>query len=145
MIDVTVKVPEDRVAEFYTMYGQWLSGALSPAPEPTVEDAEVSEWSSGDVELAQELWNKFNDRAKALFTTLLENPGQRFTGQELAERLNIPNGSNGVAGVLAWPGRYCKQYGRTICWHVDWSDDAYVAVYWLEGVLADLFRKASGV
>ena len=31
MIDVTVKVPEDRVAGFYTWFGRWL---VNPRPRP---------------------------------------------------------------------------------------------------------------
>ncbi len=34
MIDVTVKIPEDRVPEFYQMYGAWLNGH-TPAPSPS--------------------------------------------------------------------------------------------------------------
>ena len=42
MIDVTVKVPEDRVGEFYSMFGTWLTGSLSVATAldiATVEDS----------------------------------------------------------------------------------------------------------
>src|SRR3954452_3276160 len=99
MIDVTVKVPEDRVPEFYVMYGRWLSGEVLPEPEEHAEVG-VSAWSNEDGELAHQLWAKFNERARALFTTLLRADGRRFTGQELADLLDIPNG---VAGVLAWP------------------------------------------
>jgi hypothetical protein len=121
-----------------------LSGeGLTPDLEPESQPAGVTAWSRDDEELAKQLWAKFNDRARALFSTLLQEPGRQFTGQELAGMLDIPNGSSGVAGVLAWPGRYCKQVGRSICWHVGWTQDDYLAVYWMEGVLADLFRKAS--
>ncbi len=79
---------------------------------------------------------------ESLFSVLLDNPHKEFSGQELADLVDIPNGANGVAGVLAWPGRYCRQAHRNICWSVGNNHDGSLAVYWMDGVLADLFGKA---
>lgn len=134
MIDVTVKIPEDRVGEFYELVGRWLSGEQTGGTEASV----AANWTNSeeDVAFARAIWGKFSPRAKALFTLLMAHPGQRITGEEIAKTLDIPNGMYGVAGVLAWPGRHSAAVGRVlpICWES--------GSYWLEQDVADLFRKA---
>lgn len=110
MIDVTVKVPDDRVAEFYLMFGQWLAAESGSVG---LEDAaDHAAWARSDEDLAATVWGKLSDRAKQLFSMLIDNPGRKFSGDELAEMLAIPNGKHGVAGVLAWLGRHCLKVGR---------------------------------
>jgi len=41
-------------------------------------------------------------------------PEKKFSGEDLAEALDIPNGKYGTAGVLAWPGRYSFAVGRIL-------------------------------
>src|SRR5690349_9669330 len=107
-VDLTVPVPADRVAEFYTWFGSWLSRPPGAPGREIMEESATSEqvpWSKDhDVELAREVWSKFSPTAKSLFTTLMNEPGSKFSGDELAEMLGIANGKHGVAGVLAWPG-----------------------------------------
>ena len=145
MIDVTVKVPEDRVPEFYVMYGQWLNGA--PAAEAALvgRNAQTPDsrpaWTEADGDVAREVWNKLSSAAKRLFSTLIDNPETPFSGEELAEILGLPNGKHGVAGVLAWPGRHCAGVNRR--WFWDWDyPDGEVAVYWLSRGNAALFEEA---
>ena len=71
MIDVTVKVPEDRVGEFYSMFGTWLTGSLPVVTVPdtaTIEDSreDLPPWSSSDDELAAVVWGKLSDPARRL-------------------------------------------------------------------------------
>ncbi len=47
-----------------------------------------------------------------MFALLMDNPDQEYTGDQIAQAVNIPNGARGVAGVLAWPGRYAAAIGR---------------------------------
>jgi hypothetical protein len=142
LIDVTVKVPEDRVADFYSMYGRWLAGPDSPTAEPESEsDAEHLAWTSSDGELAKAVWAKLSQPAQALFSTLMAKPGHEFSGDELAEMLGIPNGKRGVAGVLAWPGRYCLAIDRKYPWLWRHAADGS-ALYWVTDEVADLFRQA---
>lgn len=137
MIDVTVKVPEDRVAEFYSMYGNWLA-------EPGISDGpqdELSDWKASDTAAAKAVWSKFSDTAKGLFTTLMDSPGSKFSGDELAAQLGIPNGKHGVAGVLAWPGRYCFAEGRNWLWQWDYPVGGN-ARYWMSPEVSSLFSQA---
>src|SRR4051794_25161425 len=97
MMDVTVKVPTDRVPGFYSMFGAWLSGSTATASAAeevsaaTGNDA-YEEWGAADVDLAASVWAKFSPTAKGLFSTLIDSPERRFSGDELSEMLGIPNG-----------------------------------------------------
>src|SRR5690242_12826598 len=96
MIDITVQVPEDRHAEFHAMYAAWLD-----APQSSVQSGAVGDqrntaphnislsgsdndrrepWSAADATLAANLWDKFSDQAKALFSKLIDEPDRQFTG-----------------------------------------------------------------
>jgi hypothetical protein len=143
MLDITVKVPEERVAEFYAMYGHWLASPAGGAPGPPVAEADRKDWAKDDVELATKVWKKFSPRAQAMFSTLIDNPNTEYDGDELAEMHNIPNGNRGVAGVLAWPSRHCFAVGRNWCWTWHYPDGENVK-YSMDDVLADLFKKARG-
>ncbi|WP_018787619.1 DUF6416 domain-containing protein [Micromonospora sp. CNB394] len=142
MLDITVKVPPERVADFYSMYGRWLAGAdAASAGQVSGVKPEPTDWTQADVDLARTVWGRFSDNAKALFSTLIDQPGREFDGDDLAESLNIPNGRHGVAGVLAWPSRHCAAAGRNYCWL--WSSrEGGPVVYWMTDELAGLFRQA---
>ncbi len=159
MMDVTVKVPEDRLVEFYAMHAAWLSApprdsvlpdavdsVRNAQPHPVSPAAESvggrKPWLDTDVALAIRLWEKFSDPAKALFSTLIDKPDCRFNGEELAELLNIPNGHSGVAGVLAWPEKYCKQENRELLWKWAYPVEGEPVVYWMTPEVAALFREA---
>jgi hypothetical protein len=142
IIDVTVKVPEERLADFYSMYGSWLEAPGSTsATTDDADDAEPVEWTSTDVDLAKTVWDKFSETAKALFSNLIDAPGREFDGDELAQLANVQKGRHGIAGVLAWPSRHCFAAGRSYCWR--WTyPDGETAAYWMPDELADLFRQA---
>jgi Family of unknown function (DUF6416) len=144
MIDVTVKVPEDRVADFYSMYGTWLNAPplLPPPSAGTVDDAgRFRSWSDSDTELAAAVWDKFSDTAKRMFSTLIDEPGRRFSGEELSVILGLPKGKHAVAGLLGWPRRFCSDVSRALPW--SWSyPDGELAVYWFTPENAALFREA---
>lgn len=140
MQEIKVLVPEDRVPDFYKWFGSWLDddghqgvvGTQSPGTE-RLHWAATSE----ETELAAELWAKLSSKARALFGHLIDRPGVKFNGEELAAALEIPNGRYGIAGVLAWPGRYCLKMGRWL--PVSWSEDE--GVYWMEPKIAQMFAE----
>lgn len=141
MQEIKVLVDEARVAEFYEMFGRWLAGR--PA-EDLPETKPQLPWGStdDDLALAQVVWEKLSDRAKALFGVLMDAPETKVSGEKLADDLEIPNGKYGVAGVLAWPGRHCLAVGRQL--PVKYADGAVgeSANYWMTQEVAALFRKA---
>ncbi len=142
MIDVTVKIPEERVGDFYEMVGRWLSGE-HVEDKVTDTPAEPRNWtnSNDDLVLARLVWEKFSPRAKAVFSLLMDHPGHRVSGRDLAARLNSPHGTSGVAGVLAWPARHCAAVNRVGPWQWEYTAEDDSAYYWIEPKVADLFKK----
>lgn len=144
MIDMTVKVPEDRVADFYQMYGAWLSddtAVETPSRNASAPDPVRESWSEVDSDLAAEVWGKLTATAKGLFSILIDHPESRYSGDDLAAMLGISNGKHGVAGLLGWPGRYCHAVNREWLWSFDYPDGELVE-YWMTPANAALFRQA---
>ena len=122
---ITVAVPEDRVPEFYVWFAHFLAsehgggppwggrgrGGRGFGPPPR---REVAPWTAQDAEQAAWLYRKLAPPARELLDLLVEEPGKRFSGNEIAAALSIENGAHGVAGILAWPGRYCRKLGREL-------------------------------
>ena len=125
------------------MYGRWLASPADEGFDEPDSSAEPgsAEWGPDDLELAATVWAKFTPRAKAVFSTLIDEPGERYYGEELARLHHIPNGAHGIAGVLAWPSRHCVAAGRKWCWKWD-NPERGGAVYWMDDTLARLFRQA---
>jgi Family of unknown function (DUF6416) len=142
MIDVTVKIPEERVGDFYELVGRWLSEE-SVADEVTDTSAGPKSWtnSNDDLVLARSVWEKFSARAKAVFSLLMDQPGDKVSSKYLASTLDIPNGTSGVAGVLAWPARHCAAVNRVGPWRWESRPEEDTTYYWIEPKVADLFKK----
>jgi len=142
MLDITVTVPDERVPEFYEFFGRWLGGKLTAVGEgvTTPSDLPPEPWRIGDEELAQEVWIRLSERAQGLVSLLADNADERFSGEELAERLNIPHGRFGVAGTLAWPGRHSYAVGREL--PIRWREFDDGSEYWMTEQVAALFRGA---
>jgi len=154
MPDVTVPVPDDRTAEFYQFFGLWLAGSLSLNQRPVVApdtSAEVPPVKYHDLPLwgtteedfndAEVLWMKYSPNARKMFSLLIDNAGKQFTGDQIADAVGIPNGAHGVAGVLAWPGRYGYAMGRRL--PSDWREDqaAEESYYWMPAERAEMFKS----
>lgn len=157
MGDITVPVPDERTAEFYQFFGLWLAGALN-VPGSTsgghrdlaegvvtsLSQAELEPWgdTEQDLEDAVTLWRKYSKNARAMFGLLMDNPDKEFTGAQIAEAVNIPNGAYGVAGVLAWPGRHGWRVGRKL--PTEWRDDpeSSQSYYRMPAQTAELFKAA---
>src|SRR4051812_18638732 len=124
MVNAPVMVPEERLADFYAMYAAWLEGSIrvaggylevSQRPSEVsgpVSSSDLPHWTAADGELARQVWSKLSQPAKRLVSILVDSPTEPVGGDELAERAGIPNGKQGVAGALGWPGRYCYAVGR---------------------------------
>jgi Family of unknown function (DUF6416) len=145
LVDVTVKVPEELVGELYAAVARLLARDQPRMALQLVESADSSPkaWSDtdDDVPLAHEVWGKFSQNAKALFSRLMDNPGQIISGEDLAAEVGIPNGKYGIAGVLAWPGRHCAAVNRIPLWSWEYGPAGGSADYWVEKDVADLFKR----
>jgi hypothetical protein len=151
MADITVPVPDDRIAEFYQFFGLWLAGSLilpsggyHDSPVASGPQPQLKPWGDSyeDYADAEALWKKFSARARAMFGLLIDNPGKEFTGEQIAEACDIPNGRNGVAGVLAWPGRHGWAISRGL--PTEWREDqdAQQSYYWIPADRAEVFKAA---
>jgi hypothetical protein len=120
---ITVSVPEKRVPEFYAWFAEFLTaepGTASPSERGRHGHrgrrlrSEASPWSADDGDQAAWLYHKLAPQARELFDLLLDAPGERFAGEAIARRLSLEKGSHGVAGILAWPGRYSRHLNRVL-------------------------------
>ena len=120
---ITVSVPEERVPEFYAWFAEFLTaepGTASPGERGRYGHrgrrlrSEARAWSADDADQAAWLYRKLAPPARELFDLLLDAPGERFGGETIAKRLGLEKGAHGVAGILAWPGRYSRHLDRVL-------------------------------
>lgn len=149
-INLTVAVPTQRLADFHFAHARWLEqpdlgedDALPGGPGAPADDV-MTEWGSGtgDEAAAKLLWEKLSPTAQAILEILMAEPGREYSGDQLAERLGIKNGKYGVAGTLAWPGRYSYAMQRKHPVRYREASDGH-ARYHVEPAAAELFRAAA--
>lgn len=154
---ITVAVPQERVPEFYVWFAGFLAGEPGAPPwggrrrggrgmGPGMRHGgfgEPAAWSADDAEQAAWLYGKLAPPAQALFDLLIDAPGERMSGNALAARLGLEKGAHGVAGILAWPGRYSRKLGRELPLATDGRDDGGTD-YFMEPAIAELFAAARG-
>jgi hypothetical protein len=148
---VTVAVPEERVPDFYAWFAAFLA-AEPGTPPPTPghrrrgprglhHQGEASAWSADDADQAAWLYRRLAPPARELFDLLLDAPGERFGGEQIAQRLGLDKGAHGVAGILAWPGRYSRHLDRTLPIATEGRPDGGTD-YYMEQEVAALFNAA---
>ena len=146
---VTVAVPEERVPEFYAWFATFLASEPG-APPPFAgrgrrgrrgirrhDDARA--WSAQDAEQAAWLYRKLAPPARQLFDLLVDSAGARIGGEQLARELALEKGSHGVAGVLAWPGRYSRHLNRELPIATEGRPDGGTD-YYMDPDVAALFK-----
>jgi Family of unknown function (DUF6416) len=154
---ITVEVPEERVAEFYSWFAEFLSapsGGLGPPRRLRGGPgrhrgfsgthgfgSEPQPWTADDVDQARWLYRKLSDPARQLFDLLIQKPGARFSGNEIASQLKLEKGAHGVAGVLAWPGRWCRKLGREFPIDTDGREDGGTD-FFIDDETAAVFEQA---
>jgi hypothetical protein len=120
---ITVAVPEERVPEFYAWFADFLTAEPGTAPSSERgrrghrghrHRADASAWSAADADQAAWLYRRLAPPARRLFDLLLDAPGERFGGEMIARELGLEKGAHGVAGILAWPGRYSRHLDRVL-------------------------------
>ena len=103
--------------------------------------AEARAWSAEDADQAAWLYGRLAPPARELFDLLIDAPGERFGGENIAKRLKLDKGAHGVAGILAWPGRYSRHLGRVLPVATEGRTDGGTD-YYMDPDLAALFAKA---
>jgi hypothetical protein len=148
---VTVAVPEDRVPEFYSWFAAFLAAEPgTPPPDPRRgrrgprgmrHHTEARAWSADDADQAAWLYGRLAPPARELFDLLIDSPGERFGGESIARRLKLDKGAHGVAGILAWPGRYSRHLGRALPIATEGRADGGTD-YYMEPDIAAVFATA---
>jgi hypothetical protein len=152
---VTVAVPEERVPEFYLWFAHFLASPAGSQPGPgggawsrrggpggfgrRGPGGDGDPWTPEDAETAAWLRGRLAGPAGELFDLLAREPGRRWPGNALAEELGLQKGAHGVAGILAWPGRYCRKLGKALPIATARRDDGGTD-YWMDEATAALFR-----
>jgi hypothetical protein len=149
--EVKVSVPEERVPEFYSWFAAFLSaepGTPPPfgrhgrrGPPGSRHHGPAQAWSADDADQAAWLYGRLAPPARQLLDLLIDAPGERFAGEELAKRLELQKGAHGVAGILAWPGRYSRRLDRTLPITTEGRPDGGTD-YYMDPELASLFAAA---
>jgi hypothetical protein len=148
---VTVAVPEERLAEFYAWFAAFLA-ADPGTPPPSLGQGrrgprglrghgEIRAWSADDADQAGWLYRKLAPPARALFDLLVDARGEPIGGEQIAQRLGLDKGAHGVAGILAWPGRYSRHLGRVLPIATEGRADGGTN-YYMEADVANLFASA---
>jgi hypothetical protein len=149
---VTVAVPEDRVPEFYAWFAAFLAAEPGTVPPLTGDGrrgsrghrhhGEAHAWSAQDADQAAWLYRKLAPPARELIDLLAQAPGVRFAGEDIARRLTLEKGAHGVAGILAWPGRYSRHLDRVLPIATEGRPDGGTD-YYMEPEIAELFAAAA--
>jgi hypothetical protein len=152
---VTVAVPEERVPEFYLWFAHFLAAPPGTPPGPGPggprghraggfgrrgSGGEGAPWTAEDGETAAWLRGRLAGPAGELFDLLAREPGRRWSGNALAEELGLQKGAHGVAGILAWPGRYCRKLGKELPIATARREDGGTD-FWMDEATAALFRR----
>ena len=148
---ITVAVPEERVPEFYSWFAAFLTAEAGSRPQTggrgprgrrgLRHHGEAHTWSAQDADQAAWLYWQLAPPARDLFDLLADTPGGRFGGEEIAKRLGLEKGAHGVAGILAWPGRYCRHLDRVLPIATEGRADGGTD-YYMEPEIAGLFAVA---
>lgn len=150
---ITVEVPEARVPEFYLWFAHFLAGPAGSDPLNAMHgrhtrgrrrhgaEPERRDWAPDDIDDAVRLYHKLSPPARRLFDLLIDAPGERFSGNDLAARLGIENGAHGIAGIVAWPGRWSRKLGRVFPITTDGREDGGTD-YSMTAPTAELFTRA---
>jgi hypothetical protein len=153
---ITVAVPEERVPEFYIWFAGFLAaeaGAPAGPPRggpggprrarggPGHRFGDAAAWSAADADEAAWLYGRLAPPARALFDLLIDAPGERRAGNEIAAGLGLEKGAHGVAGILAWPGRYSRKLARELPIATEGRDDGGTD-YYMDPAVAEIFAAA---
>ncbi len=149
---ITVAVPEERVPEFYSWFAQFLAAPHGSGPPRGMRGGfgfgprggmhrERRPWTEADLDDVRWFYAKLSPPARELFDLLIDAPGERFAGNAIAARLALEKGAHGVAGILAWPGRWCAKLGRDFPIETDVREDGGTD-YSMRPETAALFARA---
>lgn len=124
MREVTVPIPEDRIAEFYEKFGEFMSeqkastganGLPNLRRPPSVDGDDVPGWINDQdaEERARVFWDLLSDTGRETLGVLIdraldEETSDRLSVEELVAATDNSKGASGLAGVFGAAGRATK-------------------------------------
>jgi hypothetical protein len=143
LVEVAVKIPASRIGDFYRVLGLWIDG--EGAEGRPRRSGPLQPWvgDTTDMKIAMGILRKLSPPARKLFSVLSSNPGVRYGADELAELAGIAKGRYGIAGVLAWPTRYCDEIRRGLPIEMEPREGG--SIYWMEVDVARAFVEGQAL
>lgn len=155
MQSITVHVPDDRVADFYVHFGEFLASEATSEPEKPLVSAAgltIPAWVHDDEApvIAAQLWNALSDSVRGVFRVLIAgaleaDTPRRFTPADLAEHAGVAHGGRGIAGMLGAAGNAIRKLGlptyeirKGDTWHCVWHWSH--GLYSMDPEVAELLR-----
>ncbi len=163
MKEVTVPIPESRIAEFYQKFGEFMADSTpgahvesAPRTQPPLEvdGDEVARWiqDSNAQVLAATFWNHLSDNGKDTLGALIDRAldGDKLNHMSPEELIAVTRNSkaaSGLAGVFGAAGRatkaarlprYTNKKGNGD-WSYIWNWDGQH--YWIPRPMAELLDK----
>ena len=135
--DITVTVPTDRIAEFYTIFSEWLASVDDIAQQPR-------DWGPADLDKAILVYAKLTPAARDILNVFLDSKKTEIAAETVARKARLKTGIHGLAGTLAWPGRHCYAVGREPFLETRVDDD-HGTFFRMTKAVSDLLAQAREV
>ena len=142
-LEVMVRIPKARLAEFYTLVGKWLGGEIV-VPDDLPVRANLRAWDDTHTSKkhAFQVFQRLRPQARRVFEILVAEPGKRYEADELSRLAGIQNGRYGIAGVLGLPSRRFAEFNRPL--PIEIEERSGSVVYWIHVDLAPMIRDSLG-
>jgi Family of unknown function (DUF6416) len=128
---IQVPVPEEHVPRVIALLADLNRGIADRA------GGEGSETASLDEALVTRMYFDSEERHRDLMSYLASRPGEWVFTSELADALNMPTGTKGMAGVFGAFGRRAKhRYGGAKPWEMAWDPARGEAKYRMDPKVA---------
>lgn len=135
---INVPIPEEHVPVVYALIarlqaGEEQKGASTEGAAPALDEA-----------LVTRMYRESKATHRAFMKHLAGRPSEwSYTG-EVAEALDLPNGSKSAAGMLGAFGRRARhRYGGVTPWEAEWDHESGEARYRVTPEVATWIRKAA--
>lgn len=141
--NITVPVPDDRVADFYRWFADWADGRF--LPEQHINNDAMRSGSASpslDLDSATRWWKLLKPSERAVFSLWIDAAPRMLSAGEIVEKLEL-NGPRDIPGILSWPGRKGTRAGFDVKWDFRRDPATGEAQYGLENLeYADLLGRA---
>lgn len=138
-VSVSVSVPEQRLPEFYEMFGRWLSTNGSVNAQAGWINGDP--WTDDDGTAALALYRTISPAARAIVDFWVSQHGQWTTGDETAAAVGV-NGPRGVAGSLSSIGKAASRMKRALPFEYEPGEPGTSGRYQIKPAVAALFEAA---